>query len=332
MRLLLHRRWGDQATRRRSYTSCMRALASPEQEALIRQLRAEMQPLRRKARSRNSTTWELARQKLIDHIYTDDPRGFLRWPEVRSTMFVAYPSYNSIEREALRNSSAWHERWQSILVEDPCGCPIPSRLTPETSDNLIHHAYHALTIEKYIGDISQFGEIVEFGGGYGSFARLVRRLGITTRYHIHDLPEFGALQRYYLASTALHRQEPSINQNLTWSATPDELSMQVNRRRLFLAFWSLSETPLQYRDPWYELIAACDCVVIAYQDAFEGVDNKRWFKKLQQREEFSWHSWPIPHMRGSFYLVGQRSGHDHAGTQPPTRSRRRTPLVPQTAP
>ena len=40
--------------------------------------------------------------------------------------------------------------------------------------------------------------IVEFGGGYGSMCRLVRKLGFKGRYVIFDLRPILALQKYYL--------------------------------------------------------------------------------------------------------------------------------------
>lgn len=38
-------------------------------------------------------------------------------------------------------------------------------------------------------------EIVEFGGGYGSFFRLLKNLGYTNKYFIYDLPVMCASNR-----------------------------------------------------------------------------------------------------------------------------------------
>ena len=307
LRLLADWRLGERAVRRRSYASSMQALSDSAQQALVDRLRAEiLAGLAQRRISGGSSVWDLARQRLVDHICNDDPRRFLRWPEVRATMFVVNSSYGSAELKALMSHQAWSERWSPLLREDPCGCPTPSRLAADISDNLIHHAYHLLMIEERLGDIEDFAEIVEFGGGYGSFPRLVRRLGVASRYHIHDLPEFAALQRYYLASVALRRGEPAIQEDVTWGSSIDELPTKGASSRLFVALWSLSETPLRDREPWCDVIEECDGVVVAFQGEFEDIDNRSWFGALQRRRGFEWSCWEIPHLRGNFYLVGGR--------------------------
>jgi hypothetical protein len=306
LRLATDWRAGKRLARRRAYAACIDALRNPAQQALVERLRATV--LAERAQSQEacgSDVWDLARRRLVEHIRDDDPRRFLRWPEVRATMFVAKSGYSSAELGALMCHHAWSRRWRAALAEDPCGCPTPSRLAPDMSDNLIHHVYHALTIEEHLGDIQDFAQIVEFGGGYGSFPRIVRRLGVAAHYHLHDLPEFTALQRYYLASVALHRGEPAIGRNVTWGSAIDELPAR-KAPRLFLAFWSLSEMPLSERAPWRDVITESDGVVIAFQAKFEDADNMLWFDMLQNQREFTWSCWEISHLRGNFYLVGRR--------------------------
>ncbi len=306
LRLMSDLRLRNRLARRHFYDSCFQALRSPEQDALVESLRAEiLAGHAHGSPSSGGSLWDLARQRVVDHVLNDDPRRFLRWPEIRSTMFVANSSYSSVELDALMKNHAWSERWRPALTEDPCGCPTPSRGALYTSDNLIHHVYHMLTAEERLGRIQDFDEIIEFGGGYGSFARLVRRLGVPSRYHIHDLPEFAALQRYYLASVASYRREPTINEKVTWGSNIDQIPEKRVASRLFLAFWSLSEMPMRDREPWLDVIDECDGVVIAFQGEFEGADNKTWFDRLQRKVGLAWDCWEIPHLNGSFYLVGR---------------------------
>lgn len=292
----------ERVARRRTHASYMQALRGLEQQALVDRLRAEIGSVDHF--SSGSSSWDAARQRLVDHIRADDPREFLTWDEVRSTMFVLDAPYVSIEFKAIL--SQW-ERWKSVLVEDPSGCPTPSRFGQTTSDNLIHHVYHVLAAEERLGSIRGFDEILEFGGGYGSFARVMRRLGCASRYHIHDLPEFAALQRYYLASVAEQRGEPSICEGITWGSSTDELPGRPSSR-LFVGLWSLSETPVRDREPWRDVIAGCDGALIAFQREFEGADNRSWFNALQRQVEFDWSCWEIPHLQGNFYLMGRRQG------------------------
>jgi hypothetical protein len=293
-------------TRQRSSAANIGALGSVEQQALIDQLRSEMlsQAVAEEL-SVGSEWWEEARRRLCNHILYSDPRRFLRWPEIRTTMFVAYGRYIADELGALRSDRAWAERWMPTLVEDPCGCPLPSRLKSDTSNTLTHHVYHLMTIERHLGDMSAFDEVIEFGGGYGSFARAFKTLGMASKYHIHDLPEMTLLQRYFLRSVALHRRDPTICGNLTWGSSIDDIPA-TNKSRLFVALWSLSETAAAERERWREVIAQCSGAVFAFQGEFEGVDNRSWFTALQRATDFSWNIWEIPHFPGNFYLIGSR--------------------------
>jgi hypothetical protein len=291
--------------RYRFYKACMGALDTPEQQALVDRLRRDVLSDREHAPV-GTGVWDWARSRLVAHIRDDDPRRFLHWPEIRSTMFLTDSSYSPTELDALMNHLLW-KRWQSVLTEDPCGCPVPSRLAFYTSDNLIHHAYHALTLDEQLGGLQDFDEIIELGGGFGSFVRLIRRLGITSDYCIYDFPEFLALQRYYLASVALHREEPGITQNVRYVSSIDECSSR-NSARLFVAFWSLSEMPLSDREHWYDIIAKCSGIAIAFQPTFEGVDNKLWFDELCQRIGFVWDYHEIPYLPNNYYLIGRPHG------------------------
>lgn len=294
----------ERMARRRYRAICMQALDGRAQQELVNKLRADISS--GEDASTGSAAWDSASQSLANHIRDDDPRRFLQWREIRSTMFVSDADYSSVELEALKAHDAWPERWAPALVEDPSGCPTPSRLDDTSSDNLIHHAYHILAAEERAGRIDDFDEIIEFGGGYGSFARLIRRLGITSKYHIHDLPAFTALQQYYLASVASRRGRPAIHENVTWGSSISELPAKTAAPRLFVALWSLSEMPEHDREPWCDVIAGCDGVIIGFQKEFEGTDNKSWFATLQQRVKLAWNGWEIPHLPGNFYLVGRR--------------------------
>jgi hypothetical protein len=295
-------------TRQRSSAASIGALGSVEQQALIDQLRAEM--LSQAVDGElfvGSEWWEEARRRLCNHILHSDPRRFLRWPEIRTTMFVAYGRYIEAELCALQGDHAWAGRWMPALVEDPCGCPLPSRLKSDTSNTLIHHVYHLMTIERQLGDMGAFDEVIEFGGGYGSFARAFKTLGMAPKYHIHDLPEMTLLQRYFLRSVALHRRDPTVCENLTWGSSIDDIPpVAKSKSRLFVALWSLSETAAPERERWREVIAECRGAVFAFQGKFEGVDNRSWFTALQRTTDFSWSLWEIPHFAGNFYLIGRR--------------------------
>jgi hypothetical protein len=92
---------------------------------------------------------------------------------------------------------------------------MPAAVLPGSSGTLIHHAYHLHRFETVTGRfLLELQEIIEFGGGYGSMARLLARLGYRGRYHIHDLPEFAALQRFYLRMVQADTQASDLRDAL----------------------------------------------------------------------------------------------------------------------
>jgi len=187
------------------------------------------------------------------------------------------------------------------LAEDPAGCPAPYPGSPHTSGTLIHHVYHCHQFQQVAGrSIASFDRICEFGPGYGSVARLAFRHGFKGRYYGYDLPEFQALQRYYLRSVAETRGASD------WQyETPNRLP-DGDVSSLFLAFWSLSETPAEDREQWVESISSYSHVFLAYQFNFEGVDNRKWFARLAERlPDHQWETWKIPHSPDC-YMLGIR--------------------------
>jgi hypothetical protein len=92
-------------------------------------------------------------------------------------------------------------RTRVLLTEDYLGMPTICDSNFMTSANRAHHAshlaYYYKMSSKYLWDVSS---IIEWGGGYGSMARIVRRINPSLTYIIADLPELLALQYVYLAS------------------------------------------------------------------------------------------------------------------------------------
>lgn len=237
----------------------------------------------------------------ILHVNANDLTVFLRWELVRRTMFVDSPEWIATELDALRSDSDWETRWQDALREDQIGSPTPCKFYPESSGNLIHHAYHVLTMEQqFRRQISSYKTIAEFGGGYGSLCRLIHHLGFAGSYLIYDLPSFLSLQSRYLKAVGIQ----GVQRKEDLSSFMD---CPAQRPALFLATWSLSETPLDVRKTVENGLAGFDNVLIAYQDSFEGINNVVYFQDLVLRaNEFYWHGKEITHLPGNHYLFGQR--------------------------
>jgi hypothetical protein len=251
--------------------------------------------------------WLGNRRRLRELIQREDPRRFLAWDVIGKTMFVGDFPYVKTELSALREDPQWADRWSHAIREDPAGSPMRSRWKLDSSGNAIHHAYSLWRLERETGArIGEFDQIVEFGGGYGSLCRVAHRLGFRGKYVIFDLPEFGALQRYYLSSVGLRVAEAPQAGAVCCLSDFDRLREQTRDARgksLFIALWSLSETPLSLRRALEPVISSLSHALIGYQARFGEVDNAAYFGELaSQRPDRVIR--PIEHTPGHYYLFG----------------------------
>ena len=160
---------------------------------------------------------------------------------------------------------------------------------------------------------------MEFGGGYGSLCRIVHKLGFQGRYVIFDLPEFAALQKFYLGllgSPLVPEKEASPGDPgiLCTSELPelDAATRNEATRGIFIATWSLSETGESLREHVVTLpgIESAAAYLIAYQRDFGGVDNPRFFDEWRaSKPGIHWVHSEIAHMPGNYYLFGRRVEH-----------------------
>jgi hypothetical protein len=291
--------------------------ASAQESCLIAKLRAEFASidLEMKGASRSEETWFENMRQLRQEVSTQDPRGFLRWDVVRITMFFEHPPSIAHELAFLRHDDQWAIRWAPAIKESGVGRPLRYPFYPNSSGNLIHHAYHLARFEKSMGlRVDNYDYVVEFGGGYGSLCRLFSNLGFRGRYIIYDLPCFVALQRYFLRSVGIEVAEVvgSVREGQSAStASVGDLRETLGRLKelkgLFIATWSISEAPLELRAKVLPVVENLSAWLVAYQDQFQEVDNNHFFETWidSNRNGMEWKSEPIEHMNGSNYLFGR---------------------------
>jgi hypothetical protein len=290
-----------------------------EQTALIAALHKEILALpdiRGNAESRAESAWLAHRSELKRRILEDDPLRFLAWEVVTGSMFVGNRPFVASELSFLMKRPDWKSVWEEVIREDPAGDPKPYKGYRQSSGNRIHQAYHLCRFQEETGlPMHRFPLIVEFGGGYGSMCRLVHKLGFRGQYIIYDLPEFVALQKFYLGLLDM----PLIEANDASSggqgilctsdlAVLGSVNPQETQNSLFIATWSLSETDLAFRERIMSLpaIGGAAAYLIAYQRDFEGVDNPRFFDAWREKMgTVSWLHSEISHMTGNYYLFGR---------------------------
>ena len=266
-----------------------------QERSAAEKLRAEFRALapgKTEDDSEAAADWLRWRRTLHENLRSRDPRAFLTWKVIRETMLAApYAGFVSFELSALR-AAGW-KTWKRVIRERMTGLPFPCLFYPLSSATAIHHAYHLWRFQRETGvRVSDFSTIVEFGGGYGSMRRIAHQAGFRGTYVLYDLPEFAALQRYYLTQAGLG--DTIITTDL------DTLSGAVERARsgtrLFMATWSLSEAPLELRKNVLALVRDFDAFLIAYQERFHEIDNRAFFA--------GWPSLPIAQLPANYYSFG----------------------------
>jgi hypothetical protein len=227
---------------------------------------------------------------------------FRRWPEIIGVFVNPERGYIGAELRYLQQHPEW-TRWRDAILETPIGRPHYCWLYRGSSSNLIHHVYHLCRFEEVTRRrISEYRSVLEFGGGFGSFARLCHQQRFRGTYLLYDLDTVSCLQRYFLDSCNV----PSFHCISSLSALRSHMA-QMERPSLFVGTWSISESPLSIRVAVMDAVANCDGFLIAYLDQFGGVDNREWFSRFRgSTGGVKWESWGIPHLPRNYYLVGSR--------------------------
>jgi len=268
--------------------------------------------------SNANNDWIRHSNSMIHNTLNDNPIIFLRWPAVRDTMNVTNSKFILYELNYLKKSSSWKEFWKKLIIEPWIGGQIPFMLYPKSSGNSIHLAYvMARFMEKTGKTFRNFDFVFEFGGGYGNLCRLIHEAGFTGKYVIHDFPIISALQRYYLSSAKLKlkRVGKDINDNEIYCDDNSEKLISLlekmipadKSRNLFIATWSLSESPINTRNKFEKIMEKFDYFLMGYQDKFGEVDNKEYFDRIKKsRKDIEWHDWPIKYLPAHNFLIGKK--------------------------
>jgi len=273
--------------------------AEKTRQQILKNTISSLPPLLGEGSTQVFSEWNRNRQKLRNDLRKKDPRNFLRFPVVQYTMF--HESKKS-EYDFLKQQG-WWDKWSQALTETSTGNPRPYSYDKSTSGNLVHTAYNlARFLTTFPTDISKIKRVTEFGGGYGAMARLFFNLGFTGEYIIYDLPEFSAIQKYYLDSHSLH-----LVQTISDLKDLQKVTSEPHSPTLFIATWSISESPVELREKIFNLVTNSDLWLMAYQPKFENTDNKKYFESfIKNHLEISWRQEAINHLPHQTYIFGKK--------------------------
>jgi hypothetical protein len=260
--------------------------------------------------------WLDNKKKLRANIINDNPLFFLNWNIIRKTMFVGNSSYILKELASLKESKSWNSRYKRAIDENIFGFPERFVGYYKSSGTLIHHLYSIYKFEeKTKKRIDDFNCIFEFGGGYGSMCRSIFNLGFNGIYIIYDIPEFSALQRYYLTSIGINVIKKTNTGNsgtgvmcISDFASLSTLLKKFHENSLFIGLWSVSEAPMALRKKLFGFLPVFSNYLIAYQKSFNNINNILYFKKFKKNiKVITWLEWEIKHLKNNYYLIGYKS-------------------------
>ena len=211
-------------------------------------------------------------------------QNFLRESFIQKMFFVHNRIFIYNELKILKNSPRWNF-YKKLLVEDEVGNPVRYFLYPSSSGNRINHVYHLnILIDEFGLDIKKIYKVFEFGGGYGCMARIFSKINSNIKYFCFDTFCVNLLQFYYLKYNNLDVGFSKKNKFFL-NSNSKKLGnfFNNNHMTLFIANWSISETPIKFRKRFEKIIRNSNYILISFQENFENIDNLKYFRMLQKK-------------------------------------------------
>jgi radical SAM protein with 4Fe4S-binding SPASM domain len=279
----------------------------------------------------SSSSWWLSRcRALLVDVQTRPLESFLRWSDIVDPAEAAGPFFAEWYK-ALRGASDWESRWSKLTRRSAYGHQNDFSVDPDAAPLTVQHAYHLKMFEDATqSKFTDVDVIIEVGGGYANFARMLRLDGFARAHFIVDLPHIREVQRLFLSLNGVS-VSTGINLDdgvhlLIEDDIPQLLRLVSSKRAAFVGTWSLSETPLAFRAKMFPVLhKSCDRYLLAVQDYVwpstyanvpsvtpgdlesEGVNNTVYFEQFAADAQESgtvWSTLAVPHFAGQKYLFG----------------------------
>jgi len=192
--------------------------------------------------------WRIFNDTLERYFLDEFSAAFLRHTTITRTMFLAKGGrWQSAQLGFLRSRRSDADL-DLLLRETMLGRPYITSRQMLSSHNTIHHLYHLTKYEdRTLRSLSGFKSVVEFGGGYGNMARLIRKLSPAVSYTIIDLPLFSCIQYVYLAtllgqdSVNLVSRPGPIRDGVINLVPIPYMDLVPDSTDLFVSTWALTE-------------------------------------------------------------------------------------------
>lgn len=210
--------------------------------------------------------------------------SFLRFSFIQKMFFIHNRFFIVKELNALRADKKNWKLYKKLIKEDNVGDPVRYIFYPKSSGNRINQVYHlSILIKLFDFDIKKISSVFEFGAGYGLMARIFLLINRSTRYLIFDTFYTNLLQYYYLKLLGFNPYfKIDKKKNIFLLNDIKDLKKYSNKKiDLFIANWSISETPLQFRSKFINFIENSNFILISFQEFFEKINNLEYFNYLK---------------------------------------------------
>ena len=228
-------------------------------------------------------THNLFNKKILNLLKKRELTNFLRKNFIQKMFFVHNRLFILKELLELKKDKNWI-LYKKLIEEDNVGNPVRYFLYPKSSGNRINHVYHLSVLTKEFNiNLKKLNNVFEFGGGYGCMARIFSKINKRTVFTCFDTNIVNLLQYYYLKQNNLDVGFSKKNKFHLISNIK-----KINTRysnSLFIANWSLSETPINFRKKFIKSIKNSKLILISFQENFENIDNLKYFKNLKKNLE-----------------------------------------------
>ena len=228
-------------------------------------------------------THNLFNKKILNLLKKRELTNFLRKNFIQKMFFVHNRLFILKELLELKKDKNWI-LYKKLIEEDNVGNPVRYFLYPKSSGNRINHVYHLSVLTKGFNiNLKKLNNVFEFGGGYGCMARIFSKINKRTTFTCFDTSIVNLLQYYYLKQNNLDVGFSKKNKFHLISNIK-----KINTRysnSLFIANWSLSETPINFRKKFIKSIKNSKLILISFQENFENINNLKYFKNLKKNLE-----------------------------------------------